>query len=64
MIIEVLAADLGSTVGAGIIAPTENTCVWNIRREKVTEPVDIVYCPGLFTVSIKSVYCNDTMIKR
>ena len=64
MIVEVLAADLGSTVGVGIVAPTKNTCIWNIRRKQVTEPVDIVRRPGILTVSVESVNCNNTMIKR
>ena len=55
MIVKILGADLRSTVGIGIIAPTHNTCIRNIQREEVTEPVDIVHCPSFLTVSIESV---------
>lgn len=53
MIVEILDTDLRRyTMGTGIVAPTENACFWNIQWEKVAEPVDIVHCPGLLTVSI------------
>lgn len=49
-------------MGIGIIAPTEDTCIWNIRWEEITEPVDTVHCPSLFSVSIESVYGYNTTV--
>lgn len=30
MVVEILTADLGSTMGIGIVAPRENSCTWDI----------------------------------
>ena len=62
MVIEILNADRRSTVGVGIVAPGNNTCIRNIGREEVTEPVDIVHHPCLFTVSIEPVDGDSTII--
>ena len=51
-------------MGIGVIAPAEDACIWNIRWEEVTEPVDIVRCPGLFTVSVESMNGNDTIFEQ
>lgn len=47
----------------GVIAPTINTCVWNIQWKEITEPVDTVHNPGFFPVSIKSMDCHNTVMK-
>lgn len=62
MIVKILSADLRSIVGIGIVAPTDNTCIWNIQWQEVTEPVDLVYRPSLLTVSIESMDSHNTMI--
>ena len=50
-------------MGTGMIAPTENTSMWNIPWEEITEPVDTVYSPSVFSVSIESVDGYNTKIK-
>jgi hypothetical protein len=45
MIVDVLAADTRQTVRPSIIAPAHDPCLWNIRWEEITEPVDVVYRP-------------------
>ena len=62
MTIKILRADM-SSVGIGIIAPTIDTCVWNILRKKITKPVSTVHSPSIFSVSIESVDGYNTTIK-
>lgn len=45
-----LRADRRSTVSIGIIAPTIDTCIWNIQWKEITEPVDTVYSPSHFSI--------------
>ena len=63
VIVKILSADPRSTVGIGIITPSINARIWNIQREKITEPVDTVYCPSRFTMSIQSMNGHNTTIK-
>lgn len=62
MIIKILSADLRITVCVGIVTPAHNARFRNIRREKVTKPVDIAHRPGVLTVSIEAVDGYNTVI--
>ena len=64
MIIKKLSAGRRSAVGIGIVAPSNDTRIRNIRGEEITKPVnaDVLHRPSLLTVSIESVDCHDTRI--
>ena len=61
MIIQILSADLRFTVCIGIVAPADNARIWNVRREKVTKPVNIAHRPSFLTMSVESVYGHNTV---
>jgi hypothetical protein len=47
-----------------LIPPAKNTCLWNVRGEKILEPVDIVFChPSFFALPIQAMDCDDAMIR-
>jgi hypothetical protein len=49
-------------MGSGLIAPVEDTCLWNVRGEKVLEPIDIVLCsPALVAFSIQAMHRDNAM---
>lgn len=56
MIVEILR----SAVGFGIIAPSENTSIWDVWWKQVAEPVDIICCPSLLAMSVESMDSHDT----
>ena len=49
-------------MGICIIAPAINTCVWNIQREEITELVDTIHNPSIFSVPMESVNGDNTTI--
>lgn len=51
-------------MGIGIIAPTENPCILNIRWEKVTQPVDSVHRPGLLAMSVQPMHGYNAVKER
>lgn len=60
MIVEVLAAD-AVTMSVCIISPAEDTCIRDVGREEMVEPVDAVFCcPGPVAMSIQSMDGNNT----
>lgn len=60
MVVEVLTADTGASVGVGIVAPAEDAGVRDVLRQEITEPVDaILRCPGLVAVAVEAVYGDD-----
>lgn len=60
MIVEILKADLRSTVGIGVVAPSINTCIWEVCWKEVAQPVNIVYSPSLLAMSVQSMNSHDT----
>src|SRR6266487_5745127 len=54
MVVEVLGAKIRSAVGICVIAPAENPNIWNVLREEISQPEDVVGCsPTLFAMSIQ-----------
>jgi hypothetical protein len=63
MFVKVLNADLRTTVGIGIVAPTKNPRIFDIQRKKVTQPIDSVHGPALLTMAIEPVNGYNTVIE-
>ncbi len=42
MVVEVLAADAGTGVGVGIVAPTKDADARDIGRQEIAKPVDAI----------------------
>lgn len=64
MIVEIMIKNSRSVAGVGIVAPSDNTCIWDVKRKKVAEPVNIICCrPSLLAVAIKAVNSHNTIIK-
>jgi hypothetical protein len=50
-------------MGFGLITPAENSCLWNVRGEKILEPVNVVLCcPAVFAFSIEAMNRDDAMM--
>jgi len=62
MVVYVLTADTGLRVRIGIVSPGEYACVWDIGRQEVAQPEDVIACgPGLGSMAVEAVDSNDTV---
>jgi cobalamin biosynthesis protein CbiD len=61
MVVQVLAANSGSGIGVGVVAPAEDPGVRDVARQEIAEPVDTVARgPGLVAVAIEAMDGDDT----
>jgi hypothetical protein len=63
MVVDVLSPNVRKTMRSSIIAPAHDPCIWNIGREEIPDPVDVVGLPRLLAMPIEAVNGNDAMIK-
>jgi hypothetical protein len=50
-------------MGLGLTSPAEDTYVWDIRGEKILEPIHIILCyPILFAFSVEAMDRDDATI--
>lgn len=60
MVVEVLAANAGASVGSSIVAPAEDAGIRDIVRQEFTEPVDAITCrPCFLAVAVEAMDGND-----
>jgi hypothetical protein len=52
-------------MGSGFIAPAEDPCLWDVRGEKILEPIDVILCrPALVSFPIEAMNRDDAMIRQ
>lgn len=62
MVVKVLTADAGASMGVCVVAPAEDAGARDVVWQEVAEPVDsIARGPGLVTVAVEAMDGDDTM---